>query len=126
MVSRDAVDDALFICPTRLTSTNNPYSVYSNPYTSSHQQFIAMPSDSRKRKSIDNFLDDSPEPVLKKRNKANSSDRLNVEKPAMMEDEQGHPYWEVQLRSHISQNISKYLHVCAVVVQQTPLGPLRI
>jgi hypothetical protein len=87
---------------TRLTSTNNPYSVYSDPYTSSHQQLIAMPPDSRKRKSIDDFTDDSLEPVLKKRNKANFSDGLNVEKPAMKEDEQGHPYWEVQLRSHIS------------------------
>ena len=52
-----------------------------------------MPSDSRKRKS----KDDSEEPVLKKRSKANASDSKLAEKPEKLEDEQGNFYWEVKL-----------------------------
>lgn len=44
-----------------------------------------------KRKS----KDDSEEPVLKKRSKAEAREPDPVEKPTKKEDEQGLPYWEV-------------------------------
>jgi hypothetical protein len=76
-----------------------------------------MPAESRKRKS----KEDSEEPVLKKRSKAND-DIKPVEKPEKREDEDRNPYWEVNndFFSQYPTTVAITYTRCNTALQQTP------